>query len=136
MLVSKFKTFLLYGGLAIFLFGTGFSVFANKSDSASAEITTNAQHKMVPVRNITADWIRPSDGELKKTLSKIQFDVTRKDGTERAFSNEYWDNKQEGIYVDVVSGEPLFSSKDKFKSGTGWPSFTTPLVSKNVVEKI
>lgn len=135
MLVSNFKTFLLYGGLAIILFGVGFSVFANKSDGASDDKTINAQHKLVPVRNITPDWVRPSDEELKKTLSKTQFDVARKDATERAFSNEYWNNKQEGIYVDVVSGEPLFSSKDKFKSGTGWPSFTTPLVSKNVVEK-
>ncbi|MEB8433810.1 peptide-methionine (R)-S-oxide reductase MsrB [Cocleimonas sp. KMM 6892] len=90
---------------------------------------------MAPIKNITADWVRPSDAELKKTLTKIQFDVARRDATERAFSNEYWNNKQEGIYVDVVSGEPLFSSKDKYKSGTGWPSFTKPLVATNIVEK-
>jgi methionine-R-sulfoxide reductase len=66
---------------------------------------------------------------------KIQFQVTQQDGTERPFSNPYWDNKKPGIYVDVVSGEPLFSSTDKFKSGTGWPSFTKPLVDTHVVEK-
>ena len=66
----------------------------------------------------------------------MQYQVTREEGTERPFRNEYWDNKKEGIYVDIVSGEPLFSSKDKFKSGTGWPSFTQPLESNNVVEKV
>ena len=61
--------------------------------------------------------------------------MTQQDGTERPFQNEYWDNKKAGLYVDIVSGEPLFSSKDKFKSGTGWPSFTRPVDTKNVVEK-
>lgn len=68
-----------------------------------------------------------SDAELKKKLTPVQYEVTQKDGTEPPFRNEYWDNKKEGIYVDVVSGEPLFSSLDKFDSGTGWPSFTRPL---------
>lgn len=77
-----------------------------------------------------------SDEEIRKKLTSLQYDVTQKDGTERAFNNEYWDNKEEGIYVDIVSGEPLFSSKDKYKSGTGWPSFTKPLVPKNIVEKV
>ncbi len=65
----------------------------------------------------------------------MQYEVTQKDGTERPFQNEYWDNKREGIYVDVVSGEPLFSSLKKFDSGTGWPSFTKPLEPENIVEK-
>lgn len=77
---------------------------------------------------------KQSKEELKKTLTPIQYKVTQENGTERAFSNEYWDNKDQGIYVDIVSGEPLFSSKDKFKSGTGWPSFTKPLVDENIVE--
>ena len=68
-------------------------------------------------------------------LTKMQYNVTQKDKTEKAFENEYWDNKEEGIYVDIVSGEPLFSSKDKFKSGTGWPSFTKPLATENIIEK-
>lgn len=80
-------------------------------------------------------YTKPSKAELKKKLTTIQYEVTQKDGTERPFKNEYWNNKKEGIYVDIVSGEPLFSSKDKYKSGTGWPSFTRPLIEKNIVEK-
>ncbi len=77
---------------------------------------------------------KPSKEELKKKLTPLQYKVTQENGTERAFSNEYWDNKKPGIYVDIVSGEPLFSSKDKFKSGTGWPSFTKPLTAENIVD--
>lgn len=80
-------------------------------------------------------YSRPDDAELKKRLSPIQYNVTRKNGTEPPFNNPYWDHKKPGIYVDVVSGEPLFSSTDKFDSGTGWPSFTRPLVPENIVEK-
>lgn len=75
------------------------------------------------------------DAELRKRLTKEQYYVTKQNGTERPFANEYWDNKRAGIYVDVISGEPLFSSLDKFDSGTGWPSFTKPLAKENVVEK-
>lgn len=81
------------------------------------------------------NYPRPSDAVLKEKLTPMQFKVTRQDGTEPPFQNEYWDNKADGIYVDVVSGEPLFSSRHKFKSGTGWPSFTQPLVSENVISK-
>ena len=83
-----------------------------------------------------ANYVKPAKAELKKRLSKLQYDVTQKDATERPFQNEYWNNKKEGIYVDIVSGEPLFSSKDKFKSGTGWPSFTRPIVADALVEKV
>ena len=78
---------------------------------------------------------KPSRDELKKKLTPMQFKVTQENGTEPAFHNEYWDNKKPGIYVDIVSGEPLFSSLDKYDSGTGWPSFTKPLEPGNIVEK-
>jgi peptide methionine sulfoxide reductase msrA/msrB len=81
-----------------------------------------------------AGFQKPSDEELKVMLSPLQYQVTQQHGTEPPFNNEYWDNKKEGIYVDVVSGEPLFSSTDKFESGTGWPSFTRPLEPDHVVE--
>lgn len=81
------------------------------------------------------DYNKPSKEELKKKLTPLQYKVTQEEGTERPFKNEYWDNKKEGIYVDIVSGEPLFSSKHKFKSGTGWPSFYKPLIQSNIVEK-
>ena len=84
--------------------------------------------------SMTSDT-KPSQEELKKKLTPIQYKVTQEDGTEPPFKNEYWDNHEAGIYVDVVSGEPLFSSLDKFDSGTGWPSFTRPLEPKNVVTK-
>ncbi|MFP4609030.1 MAG: peptide-methionine (R)-S-oxide reductase MsrB [Candidatus Natronoplasma sp.] len=78
---------------------------------------------------------RPSDEELKEMLTPDQYRVTQQKGTEPAFRNEYWDKDREGIYVDVVSGEVLFSSKDKFRSGSGWPSFTRPLEPENVVTR-
>jgi methionine-R-sulfoxide reductase len=86
-------------------------------------------------RDSTSEYTRPSEGALKSRLTPLQYKVTQKEGTEPPFKNEYWDEHREGIYVDVVSGEPLFSSTDKFDSGTGWPSFTQPLDPDMVVEK-
>jgi peptide methionine sulfoxide reductase msrA/msrB len=83
----------------------------------------------------SSKYHKPADSEIKAMLTPLQYEVTQKEGTERPFNNEYWDNKKEGIYVDIVSGEPLFSSTDKYKSGTGWPSFTRPLEKENIVEK-
>ena len=80
----------------------------------------------------SADWKKPSDAELKAKLTPVQYEVTQHAATEWPFRNAYWDNHAPGIYVDIVSGEPLFSSTDKFESGTGWPSFTKPLVPANV----
>ena len=78
---------------------------------------------------------KPTEAELRQRLTPEQYRVTKESGTEPPFRNEYWDNHRAGIYVDRISGEPLFSSLDKFESGTGWPSFTKPLVKENVVEK-
>jgi methionine-R-sulfoxide reductase len=81
------------------------------------------------------NYKKPNDAELKKKLTPIQYEVTQHEGTEPPFKNEYWNNHEAGIYVDVVSGEALFSSLDKFESGTGWPSFTKPLEPANVTTK-
>jgi peptide methionine sulfoxide reductase msrA/msrB len=82
-----------------------------------------------------ARYTKPGDRELRQKLTELQYDVTQNEATERPFANEHWDEKRPGIYVDIVSGEPLFSSKDKFESGTGWPSFTKPLVPENIVTR-
>lgn len=81
-------------------------------------------------------FVKPESSELKTKLSPLQFEVTQEEGTERSFQNEFWDNKEAGLYVDVVSGEPLFASKDKYDSGTGWPSFTQPVDKSLIIEKI
>jgi peptide methionine sulfoxide reductase msrA/msrB len=78
---------------------------------------------------------KPSDAELRQRLTPLQYEVTQHEVTERPFQNEFWDNHKAGIYVDVVSGEPLFSSLDKFESGTGWPSFARPLEAENIMQK-
>ena len=78
---------------------------------------------------------KPSDKELREKLTPIQYDVTQRNGTEPPFSNPFWDHKEEGIYVDVVSGKPLFTSLDKFDSGCGWPSFTKPLDESSIEQK-
>lgn len=80
-------------------------------------------------------FTKPTDAELRARLTKEQYEVTQHEGTERAFRNAYWDNHEAGIYVDIVSGEPLFSSLDKYDSGTGWPSFTKPLEPANIGTK-
>ena len=84
---------------------------------------------------MSRQYAKPPEAELKKKLTPMQYDVTQHEGTEPPFRNEYWNNHEAGIYVDVVSGEPLFSSLDKFDSGTGWPSFTRPLAPENIAEK-
>lgn len=110
--------------------------------TATVVVADNLNNKQPSQNNSTqvvqldgVKYIKPSDNEIKKRLTSLQYSVTQNDSTETPFENEYWDNKKEGIYVDVVSGEPLFSSKEKFKSGTGWPSFYQPLETSNIVSR-
>ncbi len=113
----------------MYRFGSGRDQFI---DSVWGEDKTYKPKKIV---QMAKEYSKPSQKELKNKLTSLQYKVTQKNGTERPSTNEYWDNKKAGIYVDIVSGEPLFSSQDKFKSGTGWPSFTRPLVQDNIFEK-
>ena len=98
-----------------------------KNDSHSPQ---KMEHRIMSDKT----YNKPSDAELKKSLSELEYDVTQNEGTERAFSDGYWDEKRKGIYVDITSGEPLFSSTDKFDSGTGWPSFSRPIEDNRVAE--
>jgi len=106
--------------------------------SAGSMIVAGTERTKMETAQPEANWRnfkKPDDATLRKILTPMQYKVTQKDGTEPAFKNEYADNHRPGIYVDIVSGEPLFSSLDKFESGTGWPSFTKPLEPGNIVEK-
>ena len=105
-----------FSALSLFIFTVFVSWQVVMSDSALPTAAPN-----------TGAFVKPSDEVLRKTLTPLQYEVTQEDGTEPPFKNTYWDNKAEGIYVDIVSGEALFSSTDKYKSGTGWPSFTRPI---------
>jgi len=124
--------------LVLGLFTTGCTQSGEEKSNQTAD-ENNKQRKSERNDSTMSKWNneykKPTDEELKKILTDEQYKVTQCEGTEFAFRNEYWDNKKAGIYVDVVSGEPLFSSKDKFDSGTGWPSFTQPIDPKNVVKK-
>ena len=117
----------------------GSSAKSSGNDTASppsSPIANDAENGESKSTSTHADvrWVKPPLTEIKKKLTPMQYYVTQEDGTERAFRNEYWDNKKQGIYVDVVTGEPLFSSKHKFRSGTGWPSFWQPLQPEHVVK--
>lgn len=111
------------------------ATWGNKPLPAPTKPQTN---NTKPKRKSMSDekYAKPSDAELRKELSPLQYEVTQKEGTEPPFRNEFWDNKREGIYVDVVSGEPLFSSTHKYRSGTGWPSFFKPLEPDNITRDV
>jgi len=111
-----------------------FTLFLN-SYLITAQTPLDKNKNKMEVVKMKTQFTRPSDEEIKKKLSPIQWKVTQKDGTEPPFKNEYWDNKKDGIYVDIISGEPLFSSTHKYDSGTGWPSFFQPLEKQNIIEK-
>jgi len=118
----------LAGLLAVSVFAVARFGMTAGTDSAASGLP-DPVHAEQP-----GNYAKPSDEELRATLTPLQYEVTQQEATEPAFRNEYWNNKQAGIYVDIVSGEPLFSSTDKFKSGTGWPSFTRPIASDALVE--
>ena len=108
-----------------------------RSGSGRDQFIESTWKKMPPNKTTSekhSKFSKPNDNVLKDKLTPLQYKVTQQDGTEPPFRNAYWNNKKEGIYVDIVSGEPLFSSKDKYDSGTGWPSFTKPMVPDNIVE--
>ena len=108
-----------------------FALVRNASRAQPAGDSTVSTNRFMDAK----DFKKPSEAQLKKELTPEQFAVTQQAATEPAFHNQYWDNHEAGIYVDLVSGEPLFSSLDKFDSGTGWPSFTKPLEAENVTTK-
>jgi peptide methionine sulfoxide reductase msrA/msrB len=112
-------------------------VMAMQDDPGMAETpAAEPDHSVLPAWNPRSDSYRkPEDAVLRQALTPLQYEVTQEEGTEPPFKNAYWDNKREGIYVDIVSGEPLFSSTDKFKSGTGWPSFTRPIGGQVITER-
>ncbi len=113
-----------------------FATFAAATTFAflNTAISAGPETDPLPAAPIDSRFHKPGDDELRARLTPLQYEVTQKEATERAFNNEYWDNKEAGVYVDIVSGEPLFSSTDKFKSGTGWPSFTRPISKQAIAE--
>ncbi|MEP6821513.1 MAG: peptide-methionine (R)-S-oxide reductase MsrB [Chthoniobacterales bacterium] len=120
--------------LILALLAGGF-VFFSRAQNHDASDTAVAMDDSKPAFSPSPGGKKPTDAELRAKLSPIQYEVTQKSGTEPPFHNPYWNNHRDGIYVDRISGEPLFSSLDKFESGTGWPSFTRPLVKENLAEK-
>lgn len=102
---------------------------------ASGQSRTATSNPSSPATTARKAFVKPSESDLKKKLTPLQYEVTQHEATETPFRNTYWDNHEAGIYVDVVSGEPLFSSLDKYDSGTGWPSFTKPLEPANIHTK-
>jgi len=142
--MKKFTSIILAGLLLTGLIFTAYAVGQADSEEmektveppkmeGSMEMSREASPAVPPPGVMNGEYKKPAYDELAKELTDLQLQVTQNDGTERAFNNEYWDYKGEGIYVDIVSGEPLFSSTDKYKSGTGWPSFTKPLEEGNVI---
>jgi methionine-R-sulfoxide reductase len=133
------KNYLIYLLVGILLLSVIVLNACSQKSDLPATKGSDTESPVVSAKDAANDpwrsFVKPSKEELKKKLTPMQYKVTQEGGTEPPFRNEYADNKKEGIYVDIVSGEPLFSSTDKFDSGTGWPSFTKPFEPGNIVEK-
>ena len=119
---------------AILMIGIGILFADHGTDHPNQQSVADQAQTQIIIDKAYQDFQKPSDTQLRNQLTPLQYMVTQHEGTEPAFRNAYWDNKQAGIYVDIVSGEPLFSSADKFRSGTGWPSFTKPIGNKRLIE--
>jgi methionine-R-sulfoxide reductase len=119
----------------VFIALAALAIFLNRAGAQKREEPANPQHSMTNPTSTDPSSTKPADPELRKKLTMQQYYVTQQCGTEPPFQNEYWDNHRPGLYVDIVSGEPLFTSMDKFDSGTGWPSFTKPVEKDKVAEK-
>ncbi len=124
-----------FGGFALIRPQENLAVTAWGDDTNQTKPDKKQEKDVTAKEKKTKVYTKPTKAEIKKKLTEIQYEVTQREGTEPPFQNEYWDNKEAGIYVDVVTGEPLFSSREMFKSGTGWPSFFSPLAPENIVEK-
>ncbi len=121
--------------VVVFVALLGILIFLNRARAQKPDETVPPSNSMTTPSSTNQTSAKPSPEELKKKLTPEQFHVTQQCGTEPPFRNEYWDNHRAGIYVDVVSGEPLFTSLDKFDSGSGWPSFTKPIDNSKVAAK-
>ena len=131
MLLRIFPVFWLLA-FAVALFSLGCE---RKMGSGSGPVTVQSQPGVVaPSTNGTKMYKKPTDAELRQKLSPLEYEVTQREATEPPFNNRYWDNHEDGLYVDIATGEPLFSSRDKFESGTGWPSFSRPVDPARVVD--
>ena len=135
-IVKRRILFLAICSLAILSVFQLFASGTKEMESMDNEEVSMMEEKrpLMPPDIGSGDYMKPSEEELMDRLTPLQFSVTQHEDTERPFSNEYWDNHEQGIYVDIVSGEPLFSSTDKYDSGTGWPSFTRPLNEANIIK--
>ncbi len=125
-------------GAVIAGFAAAVAISSSRAGSGSNEPSAAAQASAASVQNVsnkTTEVKNMSDAEIRQKLTPEQYKVTRENGTEPPFQNAYWNNHEPGIYVDLLSGEALFASSDKFESGTGWPSFTKPIDNGNIVEK-
>mgnify|MGYP001319160370 FL=1 len=118
-----------------FFFLLLFAVFLTGLNTKAEDVKGTTMSSDKPIETSAKHYTKPADAELKAKLTDLQYKVTQKEGTEPPFKNEYWDEHRAGIFVDVISGEPLFSSLDKYDSGTGWPSFSKPLVAEHITEK-